>query len=74
MMETYLRGQKLVCPHCGKRADDNVEDFVVEGSMGQLNYWYDEMCGWCDGTFSVRKTRSGTFQVKSTSGDEEALE
>lgn len=53
----------LVCPHCSKAGDEQVEDYVVLGVYGRRNYWYTDACGWCDESFGVRRLDDDTYEV-----------
>lgn len=55
--------EELLCPHCGKGEEGNVEDFVIPGRVGPASRSMTD-CGWCDGLFTVEKLSSGDFEIK----------
>jgi hypothetical protein len=67
-MPTYTTGQVPNCPHCGKPQDEVIEDYVVQGPRGKMNYPYENDCGYCDGLYDVTKTGADTYEVSAKPG------
>lgn len=59
---TYAAGDVPSCPHCGKREDDPVEDYVVHGH-GRESTPREHECGYCYKSFSVAKV-GDRYQVR----------
>ncbi len=58
-MKIFEPTGKLHCPYCNKPADDVAEDYVVPGSHAHAQ----EICGYCDQKFLVRRRADGKIVV-----------
>lgn len=54
------KGDPLLCPHCGARQPDEVEAYVVAGTLAMAI----DSCEACNKRFMVLELDSGLFKVR----------
>jgi len=59
---TICSGKPMVCPHCEKQLEGNVDDYAIAGRIGDASEAEDQCC-YCDGWFSVMKVKDDLFNV-----------
>ena len=61
----YKAGEILKCPHCGKKQDEPVEDYPIEGKVGPASRNSEE-CIHCYKDFVVERLGLDTYSVSAT--------
>lgn len=56
----YDKGERVTCPHCGAVQPDEVEAYVVQGTLEAVT----DSCEACHKRFSILELSCGLYQLR----------